>query len=65
MNAPDRDPVLAVARALAALYAARLFCHCGRDWIADDGTCPECAQDAERGGFPCPACASARAWRRR
>jgi hypothetical protein len=37
--------VLAVARALASLFGARLFCACGRDWISDDGICPRCAQD--------------------
>ena len=62
MTAPDRDPVLAVARALAALYGARLFCHCGREWIGDDGTCPRCAKEADY-GEPCPVCATARTMR--
>ncbi len=59
---PDRDPVLAVARALASLYGARLFCHCGREWIGDDGQCQRCAEDAEA-GLPCADCATARASR--
>ena len=59
---PHRDPVLALARSLAALYGASLFCHCGRDWIGDDGTCPRCAQEAAD-GEPCPECATARTLR--
>lgn len=54
----DIDPVLAVARALAALYGARLFCHCGRDWIGGDGSCARCAEDADHGP-PCEQCAAA------
>ena len=48
MNAhaqPDRDLVLALARALASLYGARLYCLCGRAGIGDDGTCARCAEE--------------------